>query len=475
MKSEKPKSGKLKKVAIWLLYLLPVVFFGICYFLLTATEEDIAQGAGTTPEVWKDLVAGFRYNARLSDMYAWAVINFFDYQYSFGIDTIFRLIDLLAVTGLLVLLTSVILGRRPRWQLKDALVFMGCFLMLVLTPYGYTLYRGFSMIHNYLIIALALIGFSLPFIRKVSGGEIPKFYRKWWVAIPMGLVFGMSANFPPLAFLATYIVVKAWQFWKIKRVGGKYAEMRPEMWEVLMIGGMLVSMVIGYAFGPGLSNYASDPMYVTVYDYVKFGDIFQNFGGSVVRILKHVVMNFARTLAPVAAVLAGGLVVALVRAKRMGKKLTILPEDKKQRGLLAVLAVFSMFSVLAGSQIIMPVRLCLPAYLALMVATIMLLRGWFDGLGGRGIGVMTVLMLLAAMVAIAIRTVFAWDFHERVGEALKMIRDAEEDVVCVNQEELQQRPKMPFGMFQQEETFVLRQENNYIIYGKSVGYCSRMK
>lgn len=467
--------GKLKKVAIWLLYLLPVVFFGICYFLLTATEEDIAQGAGTTPEVWKDLVAGFRYNARIADMYAWAVINFFDYQYSFGIDTIFRLIDVLAVTGLLMLLTSVILGHRPRLKLKDALVFMGCFLMLVWTPYGYTLYRGFSMIHNYLIIALAMVGFCLPFIRKVSGGAIPKFYRKWWVAIPMGLVFGMSANFPPLAFLATYIVVKAWQYWRIKKRGGKYAEMRPEIWEWLMIGGMLASMLIGYVFGPGLSNYASDPMYVTVYDYVKFGDIFQNFGGSAVRILKHVVTNFARTLAPVAAVLLGGLVLALVRAKRMGKKLTILPEDKGQRNLLAILAVFSGFAVLAGSQIIMPVRLCLPAYLALMVATIILLRFWFSGLGSRGLWVATVPMALLAVVAIAIRTVFAWDFHERVGEALRMIRDAEEDTVCVNQEELQQRPKMPFGMFQQEETFVLRQENNYIIYGKSVGYCSRMK
>lgn len=87
----------------------------------------------------------------------------------------------------------------------------------------------------------------------------------------------------------------------------------------------------------------------------------------------------------------------------------------------------------------------------------------------------TVLMILVAVATIVIRTVFAWDFHERVGEALAMIRDAEGDTVCVNQEELQQRPKMPFGMFQQEETFVLRQENNYIIYGKSVGYCSRMK
>ncbi len=473
------KSDRLKKIAIWLLYLLPVVFFAICYFLITATEEDIAQGAGTTPDVWGDLVAGFRYNARLSDMYAWAVINFFDYQYSFGVDTIFRLLDLAAVVGVLLLLASVILGHRPRAELKDALVFMGCFLLLVLTPYGYTLYRGFSMIHNYLIISLALLGFSLPFIRKLSGGVVPKLYRKWWVAIPMGLVFGMSANFPPLAFLATYAVVKIWQIFKASRASrasrvgkGDYAQVRPEAWEIMMIGGMLATMMVGYVFGPGLSNYASDPMYVTVYDYVPFGEIFQNFGGSVVRIFKHMISNFARVLVPVVAVLVGGIIVALVRAKRMGKKMEWLPKDRGLRGLLAVLAVFGMFSVLAGSQIIMPVRLCLPAYLALLVATVILIRTWWQELGARGLGVTTVLMILAAVATIAIRTVFAWDFHERVGEALAMIRDSEESEVCVNQEELQHRPKMPFGMFQQEETFVLRQKNKYVIYGKDVVYCS---
>ncbi len=474
IKTSEPKK-LTQKIVIWLLYLLPIVFFAICYFLITATEEDIAQGAGTTPDVWKDFVAGFWYNARIADMYAWAVINFFDYQYSFGIDTIFRLIDVIAVAGVLILLTSVILGRRPRRNLKDALVFMGCFLMLVLTPYGYTFYRGFSMIHNYLIIALALLGFSLPFIRKLSGGKIPRLYRMWWVALPMGLVFGMSANFPPLAFLATYLVVKVWQSWKTKKRGDKLTGVRPEAWEIWMIGGMLTSMVIGYVFGPGLSNYASDPMYVTVYDYVRFGDIFQNFGGSMVRILKHLVANFGRTWAPILVVLLSGLVGALVRARRLGRKLEIWPKNEGTKRLLAVLTVFSIFSVLAGSQIIMPVRLCLPAYLALMVVVIILLMTWWQGVGRIGSNLTAGVMITAAVAVIVIRAAFAWDFHERIGEALVMIRDAEEETVCVNQEELQQRPKMPFGMLQQEETFVLRRENKYIIYGKNVIYCSRQE
>lgn len=102
-----------------------------------------------------------------------------------------------------------------------------------------------------------------------------------------------------------------------------------------------------------------------------------------------------------------------------------------------------------------------------------LLMNWWQGLNERMLEKMAAPMILLAVAAIVIRTVFAWDFHERVGEALAMIRDSEESEVCVNQEELQHRPKMPFGMFQQEETFVLRQENKYVIYGKDVVYCSR--
>lgn len=466
------KTSRIKRLATWLLYILPVIFFAVCYFLITATEEDIAQGAGTTPDVWNDLVAAFRNNARLSDMYAWAVINFFDYQYSFGVDTVFRLLDVVAAVGVLLLMTSIILGSRPRLKLKDALVFMGCFLLLILTPYGYTFYRGFSMIHNYLIISLALLGFSLPFLRKMSGEMVPNLYRKWWIAIPMGLIFGLSANFPPLAFLATYIVIKVWQFWKTKKIKDSSSKIYPESWEWMMIGGMLVSMLIGYVLGPGVSGYASDPMYVNTYDYVAIGDIAQNFGGSVVRILKHMIVNFGRTLAPVLGVLLVGWILVYLKARLSGSKINLLPQDKGERWLLAGLVIFSGFAVLAGSQIIMPVRLCLPAYLALAIVTVILIRNWREQVADTRISdVVAVIMVILAAMAITVRTVFAWDYHARVGEALAMIRDAESDTVCINPNELQQRPKMPLSMFQQEETFVLRQKNGYKIYGKQIIYC----
>lgn len=465
------QNTKLKKFLTGALYILPMVFFVVCYFLLTATEEDIAQGAGTTPDVWGDLLAAFKNNARLADMYAWAVISFFDYQYSFGVDTIFRLIDVAAAMGMLVLLTSVVLGRKVEWRMKDALIFAGIFLMIFLTPFGYTLYRGFSMIHNYLIITLALLGFTLPFLWKLRGKEIPKLYRKWWIAVPMGLVFGLSANFPPLAFLATYVIVKLWQWWRIRKNSQDYAKLKLETWEWLMIGGMLVSMVIGYTLGPGVSGYAQDSVYTVSYDYLALGEIVRDFSGSTMRILKHLVVNFGRTLAPVMIILAIGYVLAWVRKKMRKEKLNFLPNGDGEKNTLLVILIFCLFCTLAGTQITMPIRLCLPAYLGLTVVAWILLRNWWGKPSKRELlaagGIMAILM----MIVIGVRGFLAWDFHERVGVILQEVKDSEADEICIDLTRATQRWQTPFNIFQQEETFVPRRTTARELYGKEVVYC----
>ncbi len=467
------KNGTLKKFLTGALYVLPVVFFVVCYFLITATEEDIAQGAGTTPDVLGDLLAAFRNNARLADMYAWAVINFFDYQYSFGIDTVFRLIDVVGAMGVLVLSTSVVLGRKPKWQLKDAVILAGIFLMIFLTPFGYTLYRGFSMIHNYLIIALALLGFALPFLWKLRGKEVPRLYKKWWIAIPMGLVFGLSANFPPLAFLATYCVMKIWQWRQLRKRNEDLGQLKPETWEWLMIGGMLTSMLIGYTLGPGVSGYAQDSVYTISYDYLAFGEIWQNFGGSALRIVKHLAVNFGRTLAPAAIILTMGLGVAWGQKKMAGKRLEVLPGDHRERRMMAAILIFCLFCTLAGTQITMPIRLCLPAYLGLTVVVWILFREWWKDLSGRSIAVTGGIMVVLMIVVIGVRGFFAWDFHERVGEILQEVKNAEADEVCIDLSRATQRWQTPFSIFQQEETFVPRRTTARELYGKAVRYCEQ--
>ena len=275
----------MKKFLTCLLYGLPVIFFGVCYFLMTVWGEDIIQGAGTAPDVWNDIVGAFRHNSRLSDMYAWTVINFFDFQYSFGVDTIFRLIDVAIATWIIYLLASLILGRWPRLQLKDSLVFALSFLVILVTPHGYTLYRGFSVIHNYLIIGLATVAFGLPFVRSLAGQKVSKMYQKWWFALIIGLIFGMSSNITPIAFLICFVLVKLWQMWRTKS-GGK--AWRLPAWQWWMLAGMIITVAVAYIFGAGVSTYANNPVYTETYDYLAFSEIFANFGGSLVRVVKHI-------------------------------------------------------------------------------------------------------------------------------------------------------------------------------------------
>ena len=81
----------MKKFLTCLLYGLPVIFFGVCYFLMTVWGEDIIQGQGRHQTSGTISWGRSGINSRLSDMYAWTVINFFDFQYGFGVDTVFRL------------------------------------------------------------------------------------------------------------------------------------------------------------------------------------------------------------------------------------------------------------------------------------------------------------------------------------------------------------------------------------------------
>ena len=93
-------------------------------------------------------------------MYAWPVINFFDYTYKFGVDTIFRLLDVVTAFAIFFLITTIALGRRPRWNVQDALLFGISFLAVFLSDYSRSLVSSFSHIHNYLPTTLLPLLFA---------------------------------------------------------------------------------------------------------------------------------------------------------------------------------------------------------------------------------------------------------------------------------------------------------------------------
>ena len=239
------KRGVTRKILAGLLFGLTAVFFVVSYFAITTSGEDVYQGAGTEPAVLEDMGAAFQHNARIPDMYAWAVINFFDYQYSFGVDTVFRLADVALGVGMLYLMTYVALGRKVRLELKDAVIWALGFLMIFLTPHGRVLYAGFSAIHNYLLIVMITLGFGLWYLKRMRGEEMR---WRWWQAGLMllaGVVFGLSSNLTPVAFLITFVGVLVIRMVREKKIGEVLKRLR--VWEILGVVGILIGMAVAYS------------------------------------------------------------------------------------------------------------------------------------------------------------------------------------------------------------------------------------
>ena len=459
----------MKRILTYLLYGLPVLFFVICYFLMTVWGEDIIQGAGTSPDIWNDLVGAFNHNSRLSDMYAWTVINFFDYQYSFGVDTIFRVIDVLMATGVIYLVTTIILSRRPKLKLQDALIFALSFLIIFLTPHGYTLYRGFSVIHNYLIISLTTLLFVLPFVRHFTDEKVPKIYQNWLGALLIGLVFGMSSNITPIAFLISFVLIKLGHFYISKNKAKKSFRKMPA-WQGWMIGGMLITVAVAYIFGAGVSSYANNAVYTETYDYLSFGEIFQSFGSSLIRIIKHIAVNFGYSfgLCGLMAMLAGGL--AWIVSKIKSQKFRILPQDKTARQIIVLCVVFAAVYLLCGTQIMLPVRLALPAYLALTVVLGVLCKSWWLDSGLVSGLIPGAIMIVLVAIMVIVKAKFALDYRVTVRQILTIIEKSPESAVCISSE-IAKPKKLPFVNLGQDETFAEWALPYMTVYGHQVDYC----
>ena len=240
------------------------------------------------------------------------------------------------------------------------------------------------------------------------------------------------------------------------------------------MGGMLASLVIGYGLGPGLSAYAGDVLYVQVLDFVPLAQIVANPSGMLVTLTKHLLLNFGRVLAPIAVFMVLSLGGAWVRAKVRGEKLTVWPQNLGERRMIGGILLFCMFVILAGTQIIMPVRLGLVAYLGMVIMVAVLSRTWWQDLSAREMTLAGSGLAVVILAVIVVRGFLAWDFHERVGAVLDKIRETDvTEPFCVDMTQATQRLRTPANIFQQEETFVVRSTTSQVVYGKTVVYCAK--
>lgn len=455
------RGSKLSIILSLILYAIPLIFFIICYFLIITSGEDIYQGANTTPDIIGDSIAAFNYNARLSDMYAWSVINFFDYKYSFGIDTIFRLLDVAMGMGIIYLMTYFALGHKPRLKISDATWFLFCFVMIFLTPHGRTLYAGFSVIHNYLIITLSALIFLIPFIRLIRGQDIPD---KTWFIITMlsaGFVFGFSSNLTPIAFLITFALAKI--YFSVKRKKLELAK-----WEIMGIVGIVIGIAIQYLLGPGVTSYINGDYSIT-YDYVSLDQILSDIPHSSIRIIRHIVSNYGRVLLPLLLVFATYFTIYIIIRRKTKQEIKVLPINEADRRTLHIGLLFLVVHIAIASQIDFPLRIILPAYIVGIVCLTILLKYMLSQLDNRTEKAFVFCLLLTSLCITTLRLILAVSYLQKVEPTLDIISNSTDQSLCVPKESIASTtiPIIYLG----QEPILADWAMPETIYGKTITFC----
>ena len=345
------KKNKTKIVAT-ILYLLPIIFFIVSYFLITTSGEDNFQGAGSLRNGFSidfigDANNAFNFNSRITDMYAWPIIDFYDYQFMFGPDTILRLLDVILAVAVFYFSTYIIIGRKPKLIIKDALIFCATFICLIITPFGRPFYHEFSMVHNYVPLALATLLFTIPYLRLIANNPFKKHQILLNILMPLiGLYFGMVATITPVAFLLTLI---AYYIIKRKELS------RPPLWFFTGIIGAITGFLICWFVGSGVDHYTSAQ--AINFDYVSVSDIFSSPLVSIPKILKHEIYNFGITLLPLIAIFI--ICYFFSKPKIKFKNLPITTKNY-----ILVFGLFIIIHLLGASLINAPPRILIPAYLA---------------------------------------------------------------------------------------------------------------
>ncbi len=314
--------------------------------------------------------------------------------------------------------TYLILGRKPKLLLKDALIFCAIFAGFIATPFGYTFYREFSMIHNYVLSTLITLLFIIPYIQLLAKQSIikslPNLYAIYMLII--GILFGMSATITPLAFLVTIIIYVI--------VRRKHL-IKPPFWFYTGILGAIAGFLICWFAGSGVDHYTSASSINEIFDYIPLSDIFTN----IPKLVFHNLYNFTLVLAPLLAVFIFCIIFLKNRQKLFSKShLTHL--SPTTANLILVFTTFIAIHILGASLIKAPPRLLIPAYLAGLIITFKLL---FLHLNFNTI--LTSLITIFVFFVVTAHAALLIKYHFEMSKVLDNIKNSEESTICINPED----------------------------------------
>ena len=418
--SDKISQIKKSQILSLLIYSIPILFFIISYFLLTTSGEDIFQGAGNfsngnSLNPLADALNAFKFNSRITDMYAWSVIDFYDYQYSFGLDTIFRLIDVLVSSAVFYFSTYFILGRKPKLEIKDSLIFTGFFTIFTLTPFARPFYEEFSMIHNYPPLALITLIFSLPYLKLLLKNPPKKSPIISFFLLLAGLYFGMSTTVTPIAFLITVFL-----YCLIRR---KNLKSLPA-WFYTGIIGTLLGLFITQILFSATNHYTDSSVAALSFDYVSLSALFTNPLSSLISLLKHFCYNFGLVLLPLIALYT--LFAFLSKNFRFYfSKKFFTSISKPTLRLYLTLISFVLIHLFGYIQIIAPYRLLMPPFL---IGLILIFKIFYPTFNRK---ILTYSTIIISLLILLTHSTLLISYHSTASEVLSEIKNSEATDLCI--------------------------------------------
>ena len=416
------KLSKIKKNHIFsfLIYSIPILFFIISYFLITTSGEDIWQGAGNFSNgnplnPFQDMLNAFIFNSRITDMYAWSIIDFYDYQYSFGLDTIFRIIDILVAFATFYFATYLVLDRKPKLQVKDSLIFTGFFSIFILTPFARPFYEEFSMIHNYPPLILATLIFIIPYLKLILN-KSPKNHLTL-LAIAMlflGLYFGMATTVTPIAFLVTLAL-----YCLIRR---KHLKNLP-LWFFSGLIGILIGLFLTQILFSATDHYINNSASLS-FDYISLSALFSNPLPSIFSLLKHFCYNFGLVLLPLIAIYIFFALLTKNFRFYFSKKFFTSLSTETRRFYLA--GLFFVFIHLFGYiQIIAPFRLLMPPF---FIGLILIFRIFHSEFNSK---ILTYSTIIISTIILLVHSIFLINYHITTSKILAEIKNSDSTDICL--------------------------------------------
>lgn len=245
--------------------------------------EDLYQRAAhIDDDVFSIWYIIYHWLPRTGEIYQRTAIHFMTPQLSLGFDIIFRLLTAAMASGLVFLLTVFVLGRRPRLKIKDALIYLGIFISLLVLGAGEIFTFNFSYAHNYVICALLLVAFSLPYRLKLTKTKLPGLVG----VFILGILVGMSSEVVPIALI---IIIGALAIFKLKTGSSWRVLWKTYRLQCIGVFGLICGLILYYA-GANVGMRVNGG-YGEIYDYVSPFGVFKAPVYTIMKIVQHLFYN----------------------------------------------------------------------------------------------------------------------------------------------------------------------------------------